>query len=505
MEFISITEASQNWNISRRRIQKLCSENRIPGATKVGGSTWLIPKTAKKPVDARTVRYRESEPHLPNKFFTSIDLFSGPGGLATGFKWAGIKPLIAIEWSYWTAQTYALSHNADIFPLEEYLNGTIENLEQYFKPSQKTLLIYGDINKVEKELIIKILNERFGVNSVDIVTGGAPCESFSMAGDRKENDDRNTLYKNVLRIARAVDSKMFLFENVKGLFSKKLNGKAGEMYTSICDEFQSKRKGLPSFKLVSTDKNVVLLKAKDYGVPQSRERLFLVGINNKFKNASFTYPQKTHGDGCHYRYVTVEDALMDLPQIPSGIENNNYIFNINEATDETRNLFLRRMRGDLTMAPIGDNFTQHSLYNHKAPGHTKKMMERIESIKAGENMKTASERLIHEGNKDIVERCFPKTLYASRNRRLLLSEPSFTVTSHCLDEMIHPVSNRGLTPREAARLQSFPDWYQFQGPYVKFHSDPEQDQYEQIGDAIPPLLAYALGVEISKTLSKIAE
>ena len=69
--------------------------------------------------------------------------------------------------------------------------------------------------------------------------------------------------------------------------------------------------------------------------------------------------------------------------------------------------------------------------------------------------------------------------------------------------MLHPYLDRALTPREAARLQSFPDWYQFQGPYVKFHSDPEQDQYEQIGDAIPPLLAYALGKEVVKTLSDI--
>ena len=151
--------------------------------------------------------------------YTSIDLFSGPGGLCTGFAWAGIKTLIAVEWSYWTVQTYAASHNADIFDLEKYLYGTMENVEQYFKENTKTLLIYGDINKVELSLIHKILKERFGVESVDIVTGGAPCESFSMAGDRKEEDDRNILYKNVLRIARGVNSKMFLFENVKGLLT----------------------------------------------------------------------------------------------------------------------------------------------------------------------------------------------------------------------------------------------------------------------------------------------
>ena len=72
------------------------------------------------------------------------------------------------------------------------------------------------------------------------------------------------------------------------------------------------------------------------------------------------------------------------------------------------------------------------------------------------------------------------------------NEPSFTVTSHCLDEILHPRINRAITPREAARLQSFPDWYQFAGPYVQFHGSKEQDKYEQIGDAIPPLLAHAI-------------
>lgn len=114
-------------------------------------------------------------------------------------------------------------------------------------------------------------------------------------------------------------------------------------------------------------------------------------------------------------------------------------------------------------------------------------------------MKTAYERLLATGKEEEAQAYFPRKIYGARNRRLKPEEPSFTVTSHCLDEMVHPTANRGLTPREAARLQSFPDWYIFEGPFVSFHSDPEQDQYEQIGDAIPPLMAYALGCEIRKT------
>lgn len=441
---------------------------------------------------------------MKNYKYTSIDLFSGPGGLCTGFRWAGIKALIAVEWSYWTVQTYAASHNADIFELDKYLDGTMENPEQYFKPSENTLLIYGDINKVEVGLIKKILHERFDVESVDIVSGGAPCESFSMAGDRKEDDDRNILYKNVLRIARGVSSKMFLFENVKGLFSKKYEGKAGAMYEHICEEFQSNIEGETSYTLASTDKDTVLLKAVEYGVPQARERLFLVGIRNDLE-AIYNYPQKTHGLGCKYDYVTVKDAIMDLPQIPMGEESEDYNYDIASVTDEKRKEFLNLMHGISQEAPYDVEYNPHKISSHKAPGHTAKMIERIKSIKPGEGMKKAYNRLVEEGKKEFADSVFPKKLYAARNRRLEQDVPSFTVTSHCLDEMVHPVLDRGLTPREAARLQSFPDWYQFRGPYVKFHSDPEQDQYEQIGDAIPPLLGYALGKEVVITLDSAKE
>lgn len=435
--------------------------------------------------------------------YTSIDLFSGPGGLCTGLRWAGIKALIAVEQSYWTVQTYAASHYADIFDLEAYLNGTLENADEFFKPHDNTLLIYGDINKVEISLIKKILKERFSKDTVDLVTGGAPCESFSMAGDRKEDDDRNSLYQNVLRIAKGVEADMFMFENVKGLFSKKYKGKTGAMYKHICEEFQEGKEGEIKYKLASTNKDTVLLKAIEYGVPQTRERLFLVGIK-ECHDATFSYPKKTHGPGRKYRYVTVEDALMDLPQIKKNEETKEYNI-INYSGDESKMNYLNLMRGIDNLPEENSNYNPHVITNHKAPGHTDRMYNRIKSIKPGENMKKAYERLVSEGKEEFAKQNYPKKLYAARNRRLVLSEPSFTVTSHCLDEMIHPVLDRDLTPREAARLQSFPDWYIFEGPYVKFHSDPEQDQYEQIGDAIPPLLGKVLGEEIIKTLDVINE
>lgn len=284
-----------------------------------------------------------SSPTAASRPIYSIDLFCGPGGLATGLRWAGIRPVIAVEWSDRTVETYSENHGAEIIELEDCLADRTALLP-YLVRTERPVIIHGD------NLVNTLLRERFGLSRVDLVTGGAPCESFSMAGDRKVDDSRNQLYQNVLRIARAAGARMFLFENVKGLFSKRMaeGARPGSMYEHVCDEFEEERDGV-AYRLASRDPDEVLLHAID--------------------------------------------------------------------------------------------------------------------------------------------------------RRLDPDKPSFTVTSHCLDEMIHPYQDRGLTPREAARLQSFPDWYAFSGPYMRFHGDAEQDRYEQIGDAIPPLLAYALGRELAASLS----
>lgn len=443
------------------------------------------------------------------KTYYSIDLFSGPGGICTGFKWANIYPLIAVEISDWTVKTYQKSHNADVLPLDLYL----ENPDDFnhlfkYKKDNPTLLIHGDITKVTNELFKKILHERFNRESIDIVTGGAPCESFSMAGARCEADERNTLFLNIIRVARAFHSKMFLFENVKGLFSKKNDGIKGKMYEDICNEFESKdHPSGVSFRLASRDKDTVLLNSQDYGVPQARERIILIGINDRYED-EFSYPTKTHGENRKYPHVTVGEALSGLPTIKSGegdeILPSNYdnqLCSLSKAGEK----FLNIMKGEveeLEYLPHVELNLNETTY-HKAVNHSKKMVKRMSLIKQGEGMKKAADRMINEGTWEKYKEYFPNKIYAARNRRLKIDAPSFTVTSHCLDEMIHPTENRGITPREAARLQSFPDWYQFEGPYVMFHGHTDQDKYEQIGDAIPPLLAYALGNEIHDTLSKL--
>ena len=148
----------------------------------------------------------------------SIDLFSGPGGLCTGFKWAGILPLIAVEWTDTTVETYSVSHDAEVFELKKYVKeeGYDETyLQSFMNESTRTLLIHGDINLVSSRMIKKLLLGRYGIDSrtetVDIVSGGAPCESFSIAGTRTAGDERDDLFSNIIRISRTVNTKTILF------------------------------------------------------------------------------------------------------------------------------------------------------------------------------------------------------------------------------------------------------------------------------------------------------
>lgn len=444
------------------------------------------------------------------KQYTYIDLFSGPGGLCTGFISEGFIPRIAVEWSDTTVVTYAKSHDAEIYELKDLL-AHLGNLEDILKKTEKTCLIHGDINLVSNELILEILKKKFGEDTVDVVTGGAPCESFSMAGKRLEDDDRNDLFSNILRIAHAVDSKFVLFENVPGLLTKKRNGKKGGQIEYVFQEFErpDEKTGV-FYRLASKDISVFKCLAADYGTPQKRERIFIVGCNSKYPENTFIYPEKTHGPGRKYPYVTVEDAFRYLPILHSGEGADAMPYSPSYEEDfaagkitEAAYLYYKFIFDDQHSG--NHEYDPKIVTFHKALNHNKKMVRRLHEIKQGEGMQTSVDRLMAEGKEDLVKEVFPRKIYGSRNRRLKPDEPSFTVTSHCLDEMIHPIYDRQPTPREVARLQAFPDWYYINGPYVKFHSDPEQDKYEQIGDAIPVLMAKALAKSMRRAINSLSK
>jgi DNA (cytosine-5)-methyltransferase 1 len=195
--------------------------------------------------------------------------------------------------------------------------------------------------------------------------------------------------------------------------------------------------------------------------------------------------------------VTVGEALAGLPNViaNSGIEVKQYT---NEHSD-----FERLMRDDSFWHR--ESMATTEVLNHMPMKHRECTLKRFALLHQGESLKTLFDRYQGEELEHLQkERILPKKMFIKRNYRLKINEPSPTVTSHCLDEFVHPLYDRALTVRECARLQSFPDSYNFVGgPYIVPHIDRTiQDKYEQIGDAVPPLLAYAWGETINQLFAK---
>lgn len=386
--------------------------------------------------------------------YTFIDLFSGAGGLTLGFRMAGFEPLLAIDSNHEAMLTYK-RNNLKVIAIEE------------------------DIHKVDAEKALDMVAGKFGDAIVDVVVGGPPCEGFSIAGDRDPNDPRNRLFEELIRFVAAVKPKIVVVENVKGLLSMK-----------DPDGSLTVHRVIKSFSDIGYRVGYKVLNAIDYGVPQVRERVFFIATR---LGIPIVPPRPTNapantraldtflgngGPGALKPYVTVWEAIGDLPPLAPGEEKTAY--EVEPFTD-----YQKQAREDVP---------RDGLRNHKVVKHRKYMVERFKRIPPGEGLKDVWD--------SIPSHLKPRKLYSARCRRLDPDKPAFTVTSHCLDEMIHPYQHRAITPREAARLQSFPDWYVFEGPLAKFHSDPKQDQYEQVGDAVPPLLAKAVAEAVKKMLDE---
>lgn len=385
---------------------------------------------------------------------THIDCFSGPGGFCTGLHAAGFDTKIAIEYIQSCVDTYSANH-------------------------PEVHVIHSDIRKVTAEQILPHIPKE----GIDLVTSGMPCETFSTAGNssRAAYDDRQFLFREGIRIAEISNAKMILFENVPNIQNKRIAKDSKEL---VIDYLKKEliEAGYGNF-------HEFVLDASKYGVPQRRRRFFILASKIPDLDVSQA-PLETTPD----KEITVEDAFIDIPEViaNTGIENPIYLDNDSDYTRLMKNdQFWRRKT------------KEHKLLNHLPMNHRKNVIERFSILQQGEGLKGLFARLSTEDIKAYQDRkVLPKTVYVKRNYRLRWDEAAPTVTSHCLDEFVHPDQNRALTVRECARLQSFPDSYDFVGgAYLTAHDNRrEQDKYEQIGDAVPPLLAYAWGMKIASIL-----
>ena len=397
---------------------------------------------------------------MRKKKYTVIDLFAGCGGLSLGLYQAGWNGVFAVE------------KNPCAFETLRY--NRIEGKKHFFWPKwlpKEPLDILVVNKKYDKELI--------GLRgTIDLVAGGPPCQGFSMAGKRVADDIRNQLVFAYIEFISMVMPKMILFENVPAITSKRTEKDKGEL---IVDVLKKELKAAGYGNYIE-----VVLDSTKYGVPQKRNRFFILAC--RYPEWKLQPPKP--GDS---PLVTVSDALAGLPNVIANSEV--------EGTEYTdgHSDFEQLMRDDAFWHR--EDMTSQKILNHMPMKHRDCTLKRFALLNQGDSLKTLFERYQGAERERLQkERILPKKMFIKRNYRLINNEPSPTVTSHCLDEFVHPIYDRALTVRECARLQSFPDSYNFVGgPYIVPHIDRTvQDKYEQIGDAVPPLLAYAWGMQIKQ-------
>lgn len=386
---------------------------------------------------------------------THIDCFSGPGGICTGLRAAGFETLVAIEFIKSCVDTYAANH-------------------------PEVHVIHSDIRDVTDNQILPFIPK----TGVDLVTSGMPCETFSTAGNssRAAYDDRQFLFREGIRIAKIANARMILFENVPMITTKRVAKNSKKLVLDVLKK-ELEDAGYENYKQF-------IINAEKFGVPQKRKRFFILA--SKESTDEISAPKETTSTD-----VTVEDAFCDIPPV----EANTWTENMN---------YLEGKSSAYTKLMQDDNFWKretkdHHLLNHLPMNHRSYIIERFHILQQGEGLKGLFARLSSDEIESLQKRkVLPKVVYVKRNYRLRWDEASPTVTSHALDEFVHPVQDRALTVRECARLQSFPDSYEFAGgPYLVAHDDrSQQDKYEQIGDAVPPLVAYAWGMHIREILKK---
>lgn len=390
-----------------------------------------------------------------------IDLFAGAGGFGLGFAQADYDLLLSLEYDTWAVET--LRYN-----------------------SQHTI-IHGDIqNYVDEKALLSLCPIK-----PRVIIGGPPCQGFSISGPAQKDlkDPRNALFKDFARWVEILEPDVFIMENVKGLLSR-YNAKREKVIDIIQGTFAN----------LGYQVTVWLLNAANYGVPQNRERIFIVGgkekaiapppISHVFHMTEAKSQQLPLMGLCLQSTPTLWDAISDLPALEAGqgYEEQRYL-------TASKNTFQSWIRSE---APC--------LYNHLAMKHSKRLVERFKQIEWGQSVSDVALEYSPRQRGDSSQ--YSDKVYDQNNRRLHPDKPSHTITASFYANFVHPYQHRNLTAREGARIQTFPDSYRFMGkPTVVSQKllaregrSAEQHlcQYNQIGNAVPPLLAYHIAQHIRK-------
>jgi DNA (cytosine-5)-methyltransferase 1 len=381
-----------------------------------------------------------------------LDTFAGAGGFSLGFEVAGCDIIGGIEIDSWASETFAYNH-------------------------KRALAITRGIQLISDEELIDF----FAGRHPDVLLGGPPCQGFSIcrknAGD--PTDPRNSLFVEFLRVAKVLQPDYVIMENVPNIENARTHH--GELVLGIIKR---------ELKDLGYYVNHSILEATDFGIPQIRKRLFVVASVRELESP---FPNPTHSvrgiardlfGGSLGRCPTLWEAISDLPVLEAGSGSE-----VQDYTQQPENDYQRQLREG-----------SDRLWNHTAMRHSKRMIERFASMSCGQSVSDVAQHLRplkRNGNGTISGK-----VYDQNNRRMHPDRPCHTIPASFYANFVHPYQHRNFTPREGARLQSFPDWFVFKGkPTVVSHKllaregrtdEKHLCQYNQIGNAVPPLLAKAI-------------
>ena len=383
-----------------------------------------------------------------------IDLFAGAGGFSLGFQMAGAEVVGAVELDEWAGETIAHNH-------------------------PKARIAIRDIETICDSEV----KETFAELKANILIGGPPCQGFSVCrqgrGDPK--DPRNSLFEEFLRFGRLLKPDLMVMENVPNLVKAKTrNGKP--VIDIILHELED----------IGYDPVWNVLHATDYGIPQIRKRLFIIASKTRLDSA---FPEVTHiynnTDDLFQHGLkqcpTLWDAISDLPVLSAG--EGKEVMPYSGPPNNDYQAFLRTDSG--------------LLHNHRAMRHSKRTVERFATMSWGDSISDVPHHLRpkRRNSDEIAE-----TVYDQNNRRQYPHRPCHTIPASFYANFVHPFSDRNFTAREGARIQSFPDSYVFKGkPTVVSHKLLEREgrvkerhlcQYNQIGNAVPPLMAKSIAINL---------
>ncbi len=396
---------------------------------------------------------------------TFIDLFAGCGGLTEGFYRQGFKALTHVEYDHYACKSLST------------------RMKYYDYPENKISVLEKDITNND---ILDCIEKEIKKETVDLLIGGPPCQAYSSLGRAKDEngmqtDPRNFLFESYERILTHFKPKIFVFENVTGLLSAKLGNQ------KILDIILTKL-GL-NYKLI-TNPNDMVLNSSDYGVPQVRKRIILIGVRKDIKldpKDIYNGIIKTHYSpetsdkekAKRKKFVTVKDAISDLPSLYAGQGEKQINHNVKEWNEFLENI---RTKNDNT------------IFDHVARNHNDADKKRYNAM--SKNKWTFKDLLEKRPDLNhIKQRVFDNSYVVQ-----FWDLPARTIIAHLYkdgNQFIHPdyKQERTITPREAARLQSFPDNFVFEGSKTQ--------QYKQIGNAVPPLMAEAIAKSIKKALLEL--